>query len=290
MSNDYVFISYSQNDAHEARELANSLLAKDTKVWIDLINLADLQPGQDEEELIEKAILSSKLMAIVTSPNALTDSFLKDEKQFARDNDKDVVLVKIAACNLNKKMRWRRLPCVDLISDRTKGLATLLDKLGGAHIKPSVSKTIEPKIVPLEKVVNTPTNSSEILKNLIKELRDDISLYELNINNQIKNSYLGVKLLIACSVILLLSLYLVPDLKAILEGGEDNLKYLPPIGGMIPSSLSSFSLNKIKEKKKRLSSLKSCDRKLSRIESGLIDYSKEDILGIEDELFKYINA
>ena len=68
------------------------------------------------------------------------------------------------------------------------------------------------------------------------------------------------------------------------------VKYLSPVGGMIPSSLSTFSWNKIKEKKKRLSSLKTCDRKLSRMESGLIDYSKNDIIILEDEVLNYVNA
>jgi len=306
---DYVFISYSQSDALKAKELADVLIEKGKSIWIDYINLANLQVDDDEDEITEKAVLSSKFVAIITSPHALNDSLLKDEKKFARDHGKEVVLVKVAPCDINKKMRWRRLKCIDLINDRTQGIESLLNKIGDSAISPPEPK----KTVPVAeniKVQNEPTldinksdlaetatdnlisedNSSDKLAAMLQELREDIKLYESTINSQIKSSYLGVKLLIACSVLLLLGLYLIPDLKAVLDEGEAKLKYLSPIGGIIPSSLSSFSLNKIKEKKKRLLSLKTCDRKLSRMEHGLIKYSKGDILGLEDEVFNYINA
>lgn len=301
MTADSVFISYSQNDSQKARELASTLTKRGGNIWIDSINLVNLQAGQDEEEIIEEAILSSKFVAIITSPNALNDSLLKDEKEFARGNGKEVVLVKIAPCDIKKKMRWRRLQCIDLTNNWNQGVDLLLSKMdvseGSTSVTTEQTDDIVEEVKKREPVAKTqepipaqePSVSGDLVS-LVKELRDDIDLYELALNNQIKSSYLGVKLLIACSILLLLGLYLIPDLKALLDSGEENLKYLSPIGGMIPSSLSTFSLNKIKEKKKRLSSLKICDRKLSRMENGLINYTRDDILGLEDEVFNYVNA
>ncbi len=295
---DYIFISYSQNDALIAKELADTLIKKGKSVWIDYIHLANLKVDEDEDEIKEKAVLSSKFVAIITSPNALSDSFLKDEKNFARDNGKEVVLVKVTPCNINKKMYWRRLKCIDLTNDRDKGIESLLSKIDDSASGPiapketvsAVEETQNKLVENPEVVVSPKANNSDGLAALVQELRDDIKLYELTMNSQIKSSYLGVKLLIACSILLILALYLIPELKSVLDDGEAKLKYLSPIGGMIPSGLSTFSINKIKEKKKRLSSLKTCDRKLSRMENGLINYSKIDILGLEDEVFNYINA
>lgn len=302
---DYVFISYSQNDVFKAKELADILIENGRKVWIDCIDLVNLQADEDEEEITENAVLSSKFVAIITSPNALSDSLLKDEKTFARDNGKEVVLVKIAPCDINKKMRWRRLTCIDLTLDRAQGIEFLLNKIEASTNDSSVPRKVVSTIekTQTQHQSNLETNKSEPavtdyskenntdgLSAIVQELRDDIKLYELTINNQIKSSYLGVKLLITCSILLILGLYFIPDLQALLDEGEEKLKYLSTAGGMIPSSLSTFSLNKIKEKKKRLLSLKTCDRKLSRMENGMINYSKEDILGLEDEVINYINA
>ena len=303
MSADSVFISYSQRDAKEALELANNLKEKGGNIWIDCINLANIGANADAEELTEEAILSSKFVLLVTSNNALNDSFVKDEKQFARDNGKEVVLAKIAPCDTAKKMRWRRLPTVDLTQDNTEGISQLIQRIGldAADVKnvPPTSKRVvveksseritasTPQETPEEKIETQVTGGA---LGLLKELREDIDLYEFSLKNQIKGSYMGMYLLIGCSIALLLGLYLIPDLKALLDSGEENLKYLSPVGGMIPSSLSTFSWNKIKEKKKRLSSLKTCDRKLSRMESGLIDYSKNDIIILEDEVLNYVNA
>jgi len=306
---DYVFISYSQNDVFKAKELADILIENGRKVWIDCIDLVNIQTDEDEDEITENAVLSSKFVAIITSPNALSDSLLKDEKKFARDHGKEVILVKIAPCDINKKMRWRRLTCIDLTLDRAQGIEYLLNKIEAStsdsslqkKIVSTVDKTQTQNETNLEAHKSEPTVNSQNsgssketttdgLSAIVQELRDDIKLYELTINNQIKSSYLGVKLLIACSILLILGLYFIPDLQALLDEGEEKLKYLTTAGGMIPSSLSTFSLNKIKEKKKRLLSLKTCDRKLSRMENGIINYSKEDILGLEDEVINYINA
>lgn len=301
---DSVFISYSQKDAQEALELAKTLKERGGNIWIDCIDLANIGVSEDAEELTEKAILSSKFVILITSNNALNDSFVKDEKQFARDHGKEVVLAKIAACDTAKKMRWRRLPTVDLTQNRAEGLSNLLHKIGVEVPLEDNTNKQTPRVA-VEKgsdaVISTPAPKEEIIQtveapkpndalSLLEELRTDIDLYEATLNNQIKSSYMGMYLLIACSIALLLGLYLIPDLKALLDSGEENLKYLSPIGGMIPSSLSTFSWNKIKEKKKRLSSLKACDRKLSRMESGIIDYSKNDIIILEDEVLNYVNA
>ena len=78
--------------------------------------------------------------------------------------------------------------------------------------------------------------------------------------------------------------------KEILEDAESNLKYLTTIGGLLPSTFSTFSYSKIKEKKKRLQGVDFFDRQVSRMQRGLIPSTKQHILDLEDEFLKYINT
>ncbi len=74
MSTETIFICYSNKDAKFANDLANTLIKAGANIWIESLH------GQDDDDAIEAAIKSAKLVLIVTSENALTDETLKQEK------------------------------------------------------------------------------------------------------------------------------------------------------------------------------------------------------------------
>ena len=73
MTTDAVFICYSNKDVDKANEIATSLKKSDVNIWIKTVN------GNDDDQ-IQEAIKTAKLILIITSNNALKDETLKQEK------------------------------------------------------------------------------------------------------------------------------------------------------------------------------------------------------------------
>ena len=303
MTTDTVFICYSNKDVDRANEIANSLKSAGANIWIDTIN------GKDDD-LIQEAIISAKLFLIVTSNSALDDEALEQEKKFARDNKIDRFLVIIEPSNIDNKMRWNTLPSVEYSVNNEMWLQTILGKL---NIKTELNK-VEASVVasPIREVVNKVTSDEEEIKNpeskieatppvveqtsvvsdneLLNELTEDFEYYRFKINNQIRSTYYGLGALVAASVVLLIGLYMFDGLQQFMKEGQEKLKYLGTVGGLLPSTLSTFSLSKIKEKKKRRDGIEDFERILSRMKKGLVPSSKEHIIELEDDFIKYTKS
>jgi hypothetical protein len=299
MTTDAVFICYSNKDVDSANEIANSLKNSDVNIWIDTIN------GKDDDE-IQEAIKTARLFLIITSNNALTDETLKQEKDYARANNIERLLVKIEPCATDDKMRWNTLPCIDYSEDKKGGLQAILDKLNieskikqditnpETEVIPKSSSDEKATIKPIVEKVKTTSISEEssTINNdeLLNELSEDFDYYRFKMSNQIKSSYYGLGALVAASIILLVGLYFWDGLQEFMAKGEEKLKYLGTVGGLIPSTLSTFSISKIKEKKKRRDGIEDFERILSRMKKGLVSNSKEHILELEDDFIKYIKS
>jgi len=202
-------------------------------------------------------------------------------------------------------MRWNTLPSVDYSTDNEAWLQTILSKLNinsenkeASELKQEIvekSSTIEQEKNTTEvNKTSTPTNveKKSVVENddLLNELSDDFEYYRFKINNQIKSSYYGLGALVAASIILLVGLYFWDGLQEFWEKGQEKLSYLGTVGGLIPSTLSTFSISKIKEKKKRREGIDDFERILSRMKKGLVPNTQEHILELEDEFIKYIKS
>jgi hypothetical protein len=299
MTTDLVFICYSNKDVYSANEIANSLKNADVNIWIDTI-----KSKVDEE--IEEAIKSAKLFLVITSNNALTDETLKQEKAFARANNIERLLIKIEPCDTESKMRWNTLPCIDWTVNKETGILAILDKLNiKSEIKDTIPNPAEEVIskgladenktknpVLKKDIIPSIDEKTSVISNdeLLNDLSDGFEYYRFKLNNQISSSYYGLGALIAASIVLLIGLYFWDGLEEFMQKGQEKLKYLGTVGGLIPSTLSTFSISKIKEKKKRRDGIEDFERVLSRMKKGLVPNSKQHIIELEDEFIKYTKS
>jgi len=299
MSSHAIFICYSKKDIDSANQIAESLKSAGVNIWIKN------RSGNNDDE-IQEAIKSSNLFLIVTSNSAIIDETLEQEKKFARDNDIDRLLVLIEPSDIENKMRWNTLASVEYSKENDVWLHTILEKLNikTTHNKTAVNPTKKADKKPkldIEGIKNTisiedkspediVTTSVISADELLNELGEDFNHYRCKINKQIKSTYLGLGALITTSIILLIGLYFFDGLHEFMVEGQEKLKYLGTIGGLIPSTLSTFSYSKIKERKKRRDGIEDFERILSRMKKGLVPKSKGDILALEDDFVKYTKA
>jgi len=299
MITDTVFICYSNKDVDNANEIDKALKNAGVNTWIKTIN------GIDDDD-IQVAIKSAKLFLIITSNNAFNDETLKQEKNYARVNNVDRQLLKIESCDTEDKMRWNTLPSVDYSANDDTWLQTILNKIKTSTENNEESSDIKRDVVTKSSASIEEENNVEVPKTpttpikeevpttnvdeFLNELSEDFEYYRFKMTNQIKSSYYGLGALVTASVILLVGLYFWDGFQEFMEKGQEKLKYLGTVGGLIPSTLSTFSISKIKEKKKRRDGIDDFERILSRMKKGLVPNSKEHILDLEDEFIKYIKS
>ena len=75
-----VFISYSSKDQKVARTICTALGHRGVTCWI---SFRDVQPGQNFQEQIVKAIRASKIMVLVFTSNANNSNQIKKELALA---------------------------------------------------------------------------------------------------------------------------------------------------------------------------------------------------------------
>ena len=296
MSSEFVFIMYSNKDARSAQGFADKLVKAGANIWIDTINLADLSVDEDEEEVMETALLSSKMVVILTSKNALNDQFVRNDKRFARENDKKILLVTLEPCDLSKKMRWRNLPIVHFDTNEEEAIQKVLSMLGVKKASVPDTKKARPKngetdqIEPIKRPVKKEADTAEIA--MLNEIKDDVEFYKFKMQQQISKSrmfaYLGIigAVVIACAAI-----FLIPDLVTKVTEVQDKIQWAGSLfGGGLPTTFGFSSINSTKEKKKRLEGVQLFERKISRFERGIVPMTKAEILALEDDFSLYINA
>ncbi len=309
MSSEFVFIMYSNKDARAVQDFADKLVKAGANIWIDTINLANLGVDQDEEEVMEQALLSAKLVLVMTSKNALNDQFVRNDKRFARENDKKLMLVKLDACDLSKKMRWRNLPVVDLTADSEKAVETVLAAAGISRPQKTTEKVTEPtKNEVSRKAAPTDTAETKIAMKdeqavsetekaasrevlMLNDIKDDIEFYKFKMKEQIKNSKFNMRLGIALAIVILVGAFMIPELVEAVQGIQDKIQWAGGlIGGGLPTTFSFSSLNSTKEKQKRLDGIQLFERKISRLERGIVPLTQAELLTLEDDFSLYINA
>ncbi|MBN4057981.1 toll/interleukin-1 receptor domain-containing protein [Olleya sp. AH-315-K02] len=297
MTTESVFISYSSKDNKFASDLANILINSGANVWIDSIN------GQDDDEK-QKAIKSAKLFLIVTSNNALNDESLKQEKDFARDNNVESLLVKIKPCDTASKMRWQKLPCVDLTVNKEEGMRALLKKCGAQNI---VTKTIaipkEEQVAPLEIVKNpleTQSTSSNDKESLRKESLlvsdDDINSVRTLVENRLRGAKQQTYIYIAGAVGLIILVLTNGSFQEMFATGKEEVegalgfieKFYPGISAALPTVISGGAFKKLKEHKQNRALVDQIKSKRDRMKKAINTFSEPEIIKLEEDLEKLI--
>jgi len=300
MSSGSIFIVHSDKDLNPAMEIAKMLKQAGADVWMESINLKNIGPEEDEDELIEKAILSSELIAIITSKHALADDWVKNQKGFASDNGKDLFLVKVAPCEASKKLRWRNIPITDFQRDKQAAILTILEKAGITPVETedievkSKSKTLEKDQTnqtgaTQEAIAKSANNSEESA--MLEELKEDFEFYKFKLKEQIKNSRFNKILGVSIALVLVLVAIFIPDLVEAIQGLQDKIQWAAGfVGGGLPTTFSGLNLNTEKVNKERLRGVQTFERRLIRMERGQISFTKNDIFALEDEFQLYIDA
>ena len=313
MSTESIFICYSNKDAKFANDLANSLTKAGAKVWIES------QHGQDDDDAIEEAIKSAKLVLIVTSENALKDETLKQEKDFARANNVDRLLVKIDACDTSGKMRWKSLPTIDFSGNQSEGMKKLFEKLelkGSPGSNQQKTETIPekakdenststevsptPVTVEIKEDITSDSNSSSdpdlVRKESLLVSKDEIESVRSLFKKQIKESKIAIGLFIAASVVISVVVFVIfkfdifstediSEVASTAENTYDKLtKFFPAVGAILPNAFSGISASKIKDKKKRLAIVDKLERTRDRIKNNLKGTPESEIKALEEKL------
>ncbi|MCE2612500.1 toll/interleukin-1 receptor domain-containing protein [Flavobacteriaceae bacterium D16] len=300
MSSGSIFIVHSDKDLNPAMEIAKMLKKAGADVWMESINLKNISPEEDEDELIEKAILSSELVAVITSKHALSDDWVKNQKGFASDNGKNLFLIKVAPCEADKKLRWRNIPITDFQSDKQAAIETILERVG---ISPAETKDVEAKSKS-KTLETTQTNHADASKEasakskdpseesaMLEELKEDFEFYKFKLKEQIKNSRFNKILGVSIALVLVAVAIFVPDLVEAIQGIQDKVQWAGGfVGGGLPTTFSGLNLNTEKVNKERLRGVQTFERRLIRMERGQISFTKNDIFALEDEFKLYIDA
>lgn len=301
MSSESTFIMYSSKDSQQAHQFAERLIDAGASVWIDTINLRDIAEEQDEEEVMESALLDSKAVLILTSQNALNDQFVRNDKRFARENDKKMILILLEPCDLSKKMRWRNLKTINFHQNEEAAIDEILDLLKvtrqSASTTAPISSDEEVETTQTEKKVKSVTSKSSIKipeeeLTLLNDLKDDIEYYKFKMKEQISKSkmyaYMGIG---GAVIIAVAAIFFIPELVTKVSEVQDKIQWAGGLfGGTLPTTFSFSSLNSTKDKKKRLEGVQLFEKKISRFEHGVLPVTKADLLALEDDFGIYINA
>lgn len=300
MSSGSIFIVHSDKDLNVALEIAQLLKKSGAEVWIESLNLKNLGPNEDEDELIEKAILSSGLVAIVASKHAISDEWVKNQKGLAKDSGKNLFVVKVGPCELSKKLRWRSIPMVDFQSDKNTAISTLLNAAGVSpvEVKQEVPEAVATPEEPDQKQstetveeVKRDIQSNSDEASLLADLKDDFEFYKFKLKEQIKNSRFNKILGVSIAAVLVAVAIFIPEFVEAIEGIQDKIQWAGGfVGGGLPTTFSGLNLNSEKVNKERLRGVQTFERRLNRMQRGQISFNKNDIYALEDEFQLYIDA
>jgi len=126
---------------------------------------------------------------------------------------------------------------------------------------------------------------------LIDDFKDDITFYKEDLDNQIKSHRIMLFAAIGIAVVLGGCLIAFPNL---LKSVQEYSEHLGILAGLvtetIPVTFASKSFNKGKLIKKKLIGLRTFEKRLSRMEQGILPNTKENILMLEEDFVDYINT
>ena len=121
-----IFITYSSKDQKVARTICTALENRGLACWISSRNV---QPGQNFQEQIVKAIRAAKIMVLVFTANANNSNEIKKELALASQNNLVVIPVRIEDVTPNEAFAYEfaTRQWIDLFDDWENSIAHLVE-------------------------------------------------------------------------------------------------------------------------------------------------------------------
>jgi pimeloyl-ACP methyl ester carboxylesterase len=133
-----VFISYVRTDGDVARQVRAHLAAVGVRTWMDEY---DIPVGAYWPDEIDKGLTASEIVVGILSPEAIASRNVKNEWDWAIQNDKRLLLVRVAPTDIPH--RYISINFIDATDpDPTAALASLVAALG---IEPVVDTATPPR-------------------------------------------------------------------------------------------------------------------------------------------------
>jgi hypothetical protein len=126
-----VFITYSSKDQKVARTICTALENRGIACWI---SSRDVEPGQNFQEQIVKAIRASKTMVLVFTANANNSNEIKKELALASQNNLVVIPVRIEDVTPNEAFAYEfaTRQWIDLFDDWENSIAHLVELIAAS--------------------------------------------------------------------------------------------------------------------------------------------------------------
>ena len=137
----HIFISHSSKDQKVARTICTALENRGLTCWVYSRNI---QPGQNFQEQIVRAIRAAKIMVLVFTTNANSSNEIKKELAIASQNNLVVIPVRIEDVIPNEAFAYEfaTRQWIDLFDDWENSIARLADLIANAsYDQPSGDQT-----------------------------------------------------------------------------------------------------------------------------------------------------
>jgi hypothetical protein len=158
----HIFISHSSKDQKVARTICTALENRGLTCWVYSRNI---QPGQNFQEQIVRAIRAAKIMVLVFTANANSSNEIKKELAIASQNNLVVIPVRIEDVIPNEAFAYEfaTRQWIDLFEDWESSIARLTeliattsdDQPSGDQAKAGLGSTGDAAVPPVGKVVKT---------------------------------------------------------------------------------------------------------------------------------------
>ncbi len=127
----HIFISHSSKDQKVARTICTALENRGLTCWVYSRNI---QPGQNFQEQIVRAIRAAKIMVLVFTANANNSNEIKKELALASQNNLVIIPVRIEDVTPNEAFAYEfaTRQWIDLFDDWEKSIARLVELIATA--------------------------------------------------------------------------------------------------------------------------------------------------------------
>ena len=125
----FIFISYSHRNSDQAAEIISTLNRAGFRVWYD----EGLIPGREWDENIAEHISECSYLIAFISPNYIESQNCRDEISYARDLNKDRLLVYLEETDLPAGMAMRLMRLQAIHKYRYRTSPDFYEKLFAAH-------------------------------------------------------------------------------------------------------------------------------------------------------------
>lgn len=126
---------------------------------------------------------------------------------------------------------------------------------------------------------------------LIEELKDDIEFYKEELRGQIQTTNITTYIGIGLAVIVGIILFINPSWISKIQELSDNMGMITGvIGEVLPVTFASKSFTNSKNQKKKLKGLRTFEKTIGRMETGILPNDTEHILALEEDFIEYITT